>query len=73
MVNLLDIIYINELRCMKSISILNHESQVIYSEPTSNAVGFEEYFLKLLWFGGNIYKLLEKTLKKNQSSFQIIN
>lgn len=49
---------------MKSISILNHESQVIYSEPTSNAVGFEEYFLKLLWFGGNIYKLLEKTLKK---------
>lgn len=43
MLKLLDIIPINELWCMKSISILNCESQVTYSEPTSNGLDFEEF------------------------------
>jgi len=43
MVNLLGVIHINELWCIESMSILNPVSQVFYSEPTSNAVGFEEF------------------------------
>lgn len=73
MVNLLDIIHINELWCMKSISILNHESQVIYSEPTSNAEGFEEYFFKTAVVWGQHLQVTREKLKKNQSSFQMIN
>lgn len=51
MVKLLDIMHINELWCIKSISILNCESQVIYSEPTSNAVDSEEFLqsYSVLW------------------------
>lgn len=40
-VNFLDIIHIYEIWSIKPIRMLNHESQVIYSEPTSNAVDFE--------------------------------
>lgn len=63
MVNLLDIIHINELWCIKSISILNRESQVIYSEPTSNEVVFEEFLqsYSVLW---PVYKILQKTTFK---------
>lgn len=39
--NFLAIIHIFEIRSIKPIRMLNHESQVIYSEPTSNAVDFE--------------------------------
>lgn len=51
MVDLLDIIHINELWRIKSIIILNREAQVIYSEPTSNAVDFEEFLQSygVLW------------------------
>lgn len=51
MVDLLDIIHINELWRIKSIIILNREAQVIYSEPTSNAVDFEEFLqsYSVLW------------------------